>query len=66
MATSPEYLRVREAHCRKMAEKATEPGIKRIHEDLAERYAHEADDVGNKTAADLAGADRRQSVLASS
>jgi hypothetical protein len=45
MANTPEYTRMREAHCRAMAENAKDPGIKRIHKDLADRYAQLANEA---------------------
>lgn|GEM_PF-6544503 len=36
------YLRRREAQCRELAEKAFDPGVKRLHRDFADRYARDA------------------------
>ncbi|MBB4630553.1 hypothetical protein [Sphingosinicella soli] len=57
MANSPEYARMRESHCRTMAESATDPAVKRIHEELAIRYARQAAEALNAASAHAPGLD---------
>lgn len=56
MPQPPEYYRMRAAHCRAMAESATDPAVRRIHNDLAKRYAQQAEEA----AGDLAKPDIEQ------
>lgn len=42
MASTPEYFRMRESQCKQMAASASDPAVRRIHTDLAKRYAQQA------------------------
>lgn len=53
MATSADHLRMRASHCRVMAKNVRESSIKRIHNELADRYIRQAEAAKNNTAADL-------------
>ena len=45
MVSSPDYFRMRASHCRKMADVSTDPAVRHIHEELAERYARQAEEA---------------------
>ena len=47
-----EYYRMREQHCRAMARASSDPAIRRIHEELAERYSRQAERAGRANASE--------------
>lgn len=44
-----EYYRRREAQCRRLAEKASDPGIKYVHREMAANYAMKMAELERKS-----------------